>query len=54
MAMNHNLFTGQCESVGESHVSISLSAKAIVMPTHAGNAPIKRHHTPRKVKTESK
>lgn len=51
--MNHHLFTGQCESVGETHVTNTLSAKAKAMPTHAGNGPVKRHLVPRRMHVAS-
>jgi len=48
MAIKLHLFTGQCESVGESHVTNTLSAKANAMPTHAGNGPVRRHNVPKR------
>ncbi|MCQ2104053.1 MAG: hypothetical protein MJY98_12620 [Fibrobacter sp.] len=51
MAMNHHLFTGQCESVGETHVTNTTTAndgvKSKILPTHAGTSPVRRHRVPR-------
>ena len=49
MVMSHHLFTGQCESVDECHVTNTLSAKANVMPVHGGCGPVKRHNVPRRM-----
>ena len=53
MAMNKNLFTGQCESVENLHVTNTPSAKAKAMPTHAGNEPVSLLLTPRRRKRAS-
>lgn len=49
--MNHHLFTGQCESVGESYVTNTTTAndgeKSKILPTHAGTTPVRRHDVPR-------
>lgn len=50
MAMNKNLFTGQCESVEKLHVTNTPSAKTRTMPTHAGNEPVSLLLTPRRRK----